>query len=135
MSRSLRPALAVALLVAAAALAACGTEGNQIASNSPDYQGSVLFEQHCSGCHTLAVVGTQGSSVNVATREYKDGPNFNVRKESAGDVLYAIQNGGFSSGPMPQDILTGGDAQKVADFIAKYSGKEAARPPEPRGTQ
>ena len=78
------------------------------------------------------MAGTQGSATNVGSREYKDGPNFDQRKETAEDVLYAIENGGFSSGPMPQQILTGEDAQKVADFIAKYSGGEADRPPSPR---
>ena len=34
----------------------------------------------------------------------------------------ASENGGFSSGPMPQDIVVGEDAEKVADFVAKYSG-------------
>ena len=37
-------------------------------------------------------------------------------------MLYAIRNGGFSSSPMPQNIVTGEDAQKVAEFVAKYSG-------------
>jgi hypothetical protein len=37
-------------------------------------------------------------------------------------VLFAIRNGGFSSGPMPQDIVVGEEAEKVADFVAKYSG-------------
>ena len=41
-------------------------------------------------------------------------------------MLYAIENGGFSSGPMPQNILTGEEAQKVAEFVAEYSGRGAA---------
>jgi hypothetical protein len=40
-------------------------------------------------------------------------------------VLYAIRNGGFSSGPMPQNILTGEEAQKVAEFVAAYAGRGA----------
>jgi hypothetical protein len=67
----------------------------------------------------------------VNDREYKDGPNFNVRKEEREDVLYAIRNGGFSSGPMPQDIVVGDKAEAVADFVAKYSGQDAARAPTP----
>ena len=55
-----------------------------------------------------------------------DGPNFNQRKEERDQVLYAIANGGFSSGPMPQDILVGEDAEKVADFVAKYSAARSA---------
>ncbi len=124
--------IAVLLVAAATALSACGEEGISLSKNDPNYEGAELFTEHCSGCHTFSVAGTQGSATNVGSREYKDGPNFDQRKETAEDVLYAIENGGFSSGPMPQQILTGEDAQKVADFIAKYSGGEADRPPSPR---
>jgi len=123
----------LALCGAALAVAGCGQQGNSLAQNDPTRPGSELFEAHCSGCHTLSVAGTEGSSSKVSTREYKDGPNFDQRAESAEDVLYAIENGGFSSGPMPQNIVTGDDAKKIADFLAKYSGREAARPPDPQG--
>ncbi len=135
MRRSLRPTLlALLLCAAAAALGACGQKGNEIATGSEFREGSDLFIEHCSGCHTFSVAGTEGSATNVGTREYKDGPNFDQRAETADDVLYAIQNGGFSSGPMPQQIVTGEDAQKIADFIAKYSGQKAERPPNPQGS-
>ena len=103
---------------------ACGSEGIQLSKDDPDYEGAQLFVENCSGCHTLSVAGTQGSAVQANKREYKDGPNFDQREEKKEDVLYAIRNGGFSSGPMPQNILVGEDAEKVADFIAKYSGSE-----------
>jgi mono/diheme cytochrome c family protein len=132
MTRSPRRLLsALALGATAAALAACGSHGVQLASSSPDYKGAEIFANHCSGCHTLSVAGTEGSAYNVRTREYKDGPNFNQRKEKTADVLYAIRNGGFSSGPMPQDIVTGSSAERVARFVAKYSGSQAGRSPEP----
>lgn len=117
--------LAVAAVLAVAAFAtACGEEGIQLASDDPNYEGAKIFQQHCSGCHTIAAAGTEGSAVNPNNREYKDGPNFDQRKETVDNVLYAIENGGFSSGPMPQDIVVGEDAQKVAEFVAKYSGTE-----------
>jgi mono/diheme cytochrome c family protein len=123
MNRSLRILLStVAVAGATTAIAACGSEGIQLASSNPDYKGAEIFANHCSGCHTLSVAGTQGSAYNVRTREYKDGPNFDQRKENVQDVLYALRNGGFSSGPMPQDIVTGSSAQRVAEFVAKYSG-------------
>ena len=96
--------------------------------DDPDYEGAELFVEHCSGCHTLQAAGTEGSAIKVKTRENKDGPNFDQRKETEEDVLYAIENGGFSSGPMPQNIVTGEDAQKIAAFIAKYSGPDAPKP-------
>jgi mono/diheme cytochrome c family protein len=117
------PATAALLsCIAALALTGCGTESIELSKSDPDYEGAALFVEHCSGCHTFSKAGTEGSASKVKTRENKDGPNFDQRKETEADVLYAIENGGFSSGPMPQNIVTGEDAQKIAAFIAKYSG-------------
>jgi mono/diheme cytochrome c family protein len=119
-----RRVLLLALPALAAGVVACGSEGIELSSSDPDYEGAQLFTERCSGCHTLSVAGTQGSAVQANKREYKDGPNFDQRKEDKDSVLYAIRNGGFSSGPMPQNIVVGEDAEKVADFIAKYSGSQ-----------
>jgi mono/diheme cytochrome c family protein len=128
MTRVLRLLLLVsALALPVTALAACGTEGISLAKTNPNYRGAEIFHERCGGCHTLDVAGTQGSATNVRTRENKDGPNFNQRKEKVQDVLYAVRNGGFSSGPMPQDIVVGQDAQEVAKFVAAYSGKQAGQ--------
>jgi len=131
--------LAVAAVLAVAMFTgACGEEGIQLAKDDPDYEGAQIFQQHCSGCHTLGAAGTEGSAVRVNSREYKDGPNFDQRQESKDQVLYAIQNGGFSSGPMPQDIVVGEDAEKVAAFVAKYSGSQrttASQASTPEGKQ
>ena len=118
----LRTPAALVMCLAAAALTGCGTASIELADDDPNYQGAELFVEHCSGCHSFSKAGTEGSASKVSTRENKDGPNFNQRKETEEDVLYAIENGGFSSGPMPQNIVTGEDAQKIAAFIAKYSG-------------
>jgi mono/diheme cytochrome c family protein len=119
-----RRLLMLALLVVAGGLVACGSEGIQLSKDDPDYEGAQLFVENCSGCHTLKAAGTQGSAVVANKREYKDGPNFDQRKEEKEQVLYAIRNGGFSSGPMPQNILVGEDAEKVAEFIANHSGSD-----------
>jgi mono/diheme cytochrome c family protein len=121
--------VALPLCAAALALAGCGEEGIEVAKSNPDYEGAALFVEHCSGCHTFSAAGTEGSATDVSSRENKDGPNFDQRKETEEDVIYAIENGGFSSGPMPQNIVTGEDAQKIAAFIAKYSGPGAPKPP------
>jgi mono/diheme cytochrome c family protein len=116
--------MAVAALAAAAlALGACGTEHIDLAADDPNYEGARLFDENCAACHSLSVVGSQGSVSDVSSREVKDGPNFDDRAETVEDVLYAIRNGGFSSGPMPQNIVTGEDARKVAEFVAEYSGR------------
>ena len=129
--RARRFVVALATLAAGGALAACGSEGIVLAKSNPEHRGAEIFDTHCSACHTLDVAGAQGSAFKPNDREYKDGPNFDQRKEEKDQILYAIRNGGFSSGPMPQNIVVGQDAEKVADFIAKYSGTERKTPPTP----
>jgi mono/diheme cytochrome c family protein len=122
-----RLATALGLAVVAAGVVACGEQGisNEIASQPENVQhGAQLFSERCSGCHSLDVVGAQGTTKNVRERERVDGPNFNVRKEQAENVLYAIRNGGYSGAIMPENILVGKDADDIAAFLAKYSGKE-----------
>jgi mono/diheme cytochrome c family protein len=132
MTRSPRRLLVLSALAAfGLTLSACGEQGIQLAKSDANYKGAEIFANHCAGCHTLNVAGTQGSAYNVRTREYKDGPNFDQRPENESDILYAIRNGGFSSGPMPQDIVTGSSAVRVAKFVAKYSGNQATRTKQP----
>ncbi len=118
-----------ALLVAALALSACGSQGVGVAKTSPYYRGAVLFREHCSGCHTLSIVGAQGSASSIKNRVKTSGPNFNIRKEDPEQVLYAIRNGGFSGAIMPENIVLGDDAKAIADFLAKYSGSQAQKTP------
>jgi mono/diheme cytochrome c family protein len=86
-----------------------------------------LFAERCSGCHTLEVAGARGSKPENERGggERTNGPNFNVRRESRDDVLFAIRNGGFSGAIMPANVVVGSDADDVADFVSKYAGKKA----------
>ena len=118
-----------ALLLVALALSACGSQGVGVAKTSPYYRGAVLFREHCSGCHTLSIVGAQGSATSIKNRVKTSGPNFNIRKENKEQVLYAIRNGGFSGAIMPENIVLGDDAKAVAEFLAKYSGSQAQKTP------
>jgi len=124
-----RAAMTIALLACTAALGACGSQGIQVAKTSMYYKGAVLFRDHCSGCHTLSVVGAEGSATNITNRVKTNGPNFNYRKENVEQVLYALRNGGFSGEIMPENVLVGEDAQDVAAFLAKYSGLKAEKVP------
>jgi mono/diheme cytochrome c family protein len=117
------------LLACAGALGACGSQGIQVASTSPYHHGAVLFRDHCSGCHTLSVVGAQGSATSIGNRIKQNGPNFNIRKENIEQALYAIRNGGFSGAIMPQNLVVGEEAQAVAAFLEKYSGHQAQKVP------
>jgi mono/diheme cytochrome c family protein len=116
-------------LACAPALGACGSQGISVSKSSPYHRGAVIFLDHCSGCHTLATVGAEGSATSIKDRLKTNGPNFNFRKEDVEQVLYAIHNGGFSGAIMPENIVLGGEARAVAEFLAKYSGLQAQKVP------
>jgi mono/diheme cytochrome c family protein len=125
-----RALIVLTALAAASVLTACGERGNSVHGQSADVErGSQLFVERCSGCHTLDVVGAEGGATKVGDRERVDGPNFNVRKECADNVLYAIRNGGYSGAIMPENIAVGHDADAIAKFLEKYSGLKAKRSP------
>ena len=44
-------------------------------------------------------------------------------------VLYAIENGGFSGAYMPQNIVVGKQAREIADFVARFAGRQAPLQP------
>jgi mono/diheme cytochrome c family protein len=117
--------IAVAVVATAAG---CGTQGVQVPDNDPNHQGAEMFAQRCSGCHTLTPAGTEGSSNRS---ERVQGPNLDQRQETMADVIYAIRNGGFSGAIMPQNVVVGADAQKVAAFVAKYAGGDVVNSPRP----
>ena len=120
-----RRILTAACLAAAALLSAgCGSQTVQLAEDDPMREGAEIFAQRCGSCHTLNAAGTQGSTFNVGDRENVDGPNFDTRVEKVDDIVHAIENGGFSGAIMPENIVTGEEKRKVAEFLAKYAGSD-----------
>jgi mono/diheme cytochrome c family protein len=119
----------IAIAVLATAVG-CGTEGIQVAEDDPLHQGAQLFAERCSGCHTLSAAGTEGSANRS---ERVQGPDLDQRPETVEDVIYAIRNGGFSGAIMPQNVVVGEDAEKVAAFVAKYAGQDVTESPAPAG--
>lgn len=117
-------AITTLALAAAFSLSACGfgEEGITVSKDSPDYEGAQLFAANCAGCHTLTPAGAVGTG-NRGTRV--QGPNLDQRTETYESALHAIQNGGFSGAIMPQNIVVGEEAEKVARFVANYAGSDA----------
>ena len=121
----MRRPLAIACAAAAGLLAACGGEIEVPEDEPVAHRGAVLFNERCSGCHSLDAANAYGSKPEGQLQggERTNGPDFNVRTESRADVLFAIRNGGLSGAIMPANIVVGEDAELVADFLAEYSGK------------
>ncbi|HEY6772205.1 MAG TPA: c-type cytochrome [Solirubrobacterales bacterium] len=127
----MRGALLLIAVAAVAAATGCGTQGIKVPDDDPTHAGAEIFAQRCSGCHTLTPAGTEGSANRS---ERVQGPNLDQRSETMDDVIYAIRNGGFSGAIMPQNIVVGADAQKVAAFVAKYAGQDVTEAPAPAQT-
>lgn len=118
-------AFACAVLVAALAASGCGTTGLPDASN--DARGKELFVEKCGSCHVLADAGTKGQI----------GPNlddgFGTAREDGlgettiasvvrGQISYPIEEPPTGLPGMPADLVTGDDADYVANYVASVAG-------------
>ena len=115
----------LACLAAAVALVSSGCgEEITVAEDDPLRRGAELFNQRCSGCHTLEAAASAGSKPDgqLSGGERTNGPSLDERTETYDDVLYAIRNGGFSGAIMPANIVVGDDARMVARFVEEYAG-------------
>ena len=118
------------LLLAALALAGCGTDGLTSAAADPS-QGKVLFKQTCGGCHTLREAATQGSNPvqnpssgpnldNAFAADRMEGFDESVIREAVRDQIeYPVP-------PMPEDLLGDSDADAVAAYVALVAGNPKA---------
>lgn len=123
--------LALAALAIGLPLWAFEKEGSSEASAVavPDElkEGRELFQDNCGTCHTLKLAATDGVV----------GPNLDqsTATSSAESVLGFIRGG--AGGAMPANILTGEDAEHVAEFVATVAGgleDEPAAAEEPAGS-
>ena len=76
-------------------------------------EGKLIFQQNCGTCHTLSDAGTNGQV----------GPPLDQVKPDKQRVVNAIKKGGLGSGTMPANIVTGKEAQAVADYVSSVAGK------------
>ena len=100
------------VLAVTAVLAGCGGDDGGGGGD----EASSLFAARCGSCHTLEAAGTSG----------KIGPNFDEVRLHKQFVLDTIKDP--PPGPMPANLLSGADAQRVAEFLQRESGKEAVTP-------
>jgi len=90
--------------------------------------GKDLFATNCGTCHALSAAGTDGNfGPDLDSLLAPTGPateNSTV-KATAERVKVAIREGVDSSTPgrMPGEILTGEQANQVAEFVAQEAGK------------
>ncbi|MEA2170108.1 MAG: cytochrome [Solirubrobacteraceae bacterium] len=90
-------------------------------SNSQEH-GRELFHKFCAVCHTLA----------AANAVAQVGPNLDTLRPNQALVLDAIKNGrARGNGAMARNLVTGSDANDVANFVAAAVGNTPT--PTPAG--
>ena len=114
----MRAAATLVAVVSLAAATAAGCGGGDDDTATAD-RGRTLFTERCAGCHTLSDAKARGTV----------GVDLDRRRVSRDDVLFALRNGGFGSKIMPANIVTGEDAEAVADYVARVSGAKARTEP------
>jgi cytochrome c551/c552 len=108
--------------VAVPALVIAGSEEGtasvgKLQNQAPSAQledGKVLFRQTCASCHNLDAVNARGVV----------GPDLDeIGQMTPERVATAIERGGTGQSRMPAGLLSGEDAEAVAEYVAKTAGK------------
>ena len=111
--------VAALLLVATFGVAACTAPGSNNLDDPPSEpidteKGRKLFQTSCRICHNLA--DAKAAAVF--------GPDLDLLQPDATVVRKAIDEG---PGPMPDDLLTGDDADLVSRYVAQVAGNQLER--------
>jgi cbb3-type cytochrome c oxidase subunit III len=109
--------------------------------------GQQLFSESCGSCHTLRAAGTQGkigpNLDDAFAQARKDGvPESTIREVVHMQIKFPSPPGVSADVPaMPENIVTGEDAESVAAYVASVAANKsapvaappAAPPPPPGG--
>lgn len=87
--------------------------GKQKPPAAPAGPGKELFSSKCASCHALEAANADGQV----------GPDLDELQPAEAQVLSAIKDGGTGSGQMPAGIVSGQQAEQVAEFVAAASGR------------
>jgi len=91
---------------------ATGDQGGGGGGGAAAAEGKQIFTQSCGTCHTLSDAGTSGTV----------GPNLDELKPDKARAENAIKNGGAGTGAMPANIVTGPEAEAVAEYVSSAAG-------------
>jgi cytochrome c6 len=112
----------VAICVLLLPFVALQKEGSEAAAPvevvESDQAGKELFATNCGTCHTLDAAGADGVVGPNLDDLFATNPDPDSRK---GIVMNAVENG--IQGRMPARILSGENAQLVAEFVAEYAAR------------
>ncbi|HLR64681.1 MAG TPA: cytochrome c [Pseudogracilibacillus sp.] len=83
-----------------------GNDGNNNNNTTEASAGEELYKKQCASCHGQDLSGGAGPSLETVGADH-----------SADDIVSIIEDG---QGSMPAGLLSGDDAQEVADWLATH---------------
>jgi mono/diheme cytochrome c family protein len=119
----------------AAATALVGLTGCNLGPKPDLDKGQQLFTQKCGSCHTLAGAGTNGDVGPNLDYAFKEARSNGFDSDTIkGVVSYQIESARPASPQqtdvyMPQNLVTGDDAENVAAYVASVAGVPGIKPP------
>jgi len=127
-----RPAVLIAALLVAGAIAGCEGSGTSKPGEADLANGKALFVSKCGACHVLEDAGSNGTV----------GPNLDVA--AVGDRIEGLKMSSFEAlvrqqideadPPMPRGLVSGDDARDVAAYVASVAGVKLAQQNNPGST-
>jgi mono/diheme cytochrome c family protein len=127
-----RPAVLIAVLLVAGAVAACGGSGVAKPGEANLDNGKQQFVSKCGGCHALEDAGSKGTL----------GPDLD--DAAVGDRIEGLEQSSFEAlvrqqideadPPMPRHLVKGDDARDVAAYVASVAGVKLAQQNNPGST-
>jgi mono/diheme cytochrome c family protein len=127
-SRLLASSVAVVLAAGALALTGCGAAENTLAT-ADMASGKTQFVQQCGACHVMKDAGTQGllgpnlDDAFRGSREqgFEESHFYGVVKRWIAMSPQPPKPGSYPVA-MPQNLVTGKDAEDVSAYVAKFAG-------------
>ena len=126
-----KPATLAAAVAAAALFAAgCGETVGYTAGTGDRAKGKELFIAKCGSCHTLADAGTKGQIGPNLDDAFADSRRVGLGESTfvqvvRGQIAYPIAKTSTGAPGMPENLVTGQDADDVAGYVASVAGKIA----------
>jgi cbb3-type cytochrome c oxidase subunit III len=117
-----RRGAAVLTLATALLTAGCGTGG--LVTGGDETQGKKLFQDKCAGCHTLAAAGSHGITGPNLDDAFKYSRDQGFKQVTVEQIVRDQIE--LAVPPMPQNLVTGADADDVAAYVAAVAGVPVA---------
>ncbi|HEU0024626.1 MAG TPA: c-type cytochrome [Thermoleophilaceae bacterium] len=115
---TVRPRVAaLAAVVVAVSLAACGREEEDLSN------GKAQFVQKCGSCHVLNRAGTQGQTGPSLDAAFREALQDGMGRETVQGVVHSQIANVRKNSKMPANLVTGDDARDVAAYVAYATGK------------